>query len=193
MTLEDKLRLISDKELENITIKSIVSAENLSSFYEQGGRSHSDESYNYWFKDKVMTCEHCKDTFTRFGYQKDHGDMCPMKGIDTESLLKDWLDGLSLPQLQKKYGIAETSFQKYTHRVLPNRVRPCDELMTCKHCHMTYTKSNIIRSHNDKCKLKDGKYEQLQQDILDGMTLDSLCKKYGLSKTSVIKYKQQTK
>jgi len=177
-TLEDKLRELSLDELNKWTVKSLTFLETVTSCNKGDYKQKKD-----------ITCEHCKTLTTPFGYQTSHGDKCSLKGIDKESLLKDWLDGISLPQLQKKYGIPETSFQKYTQRVLPKRVRPCDELITCEHCHRVHTKSNHFRSHGDKCKLK-GRWNEFENDIKSGMGMLDVRKKYGLAGCTIRKYKE---
>jgi len=178
MTLEDKLRLISDKELENMTIKSLTFLETITLCNKGDYKQKKD-----------ITCEHCKTLTTSFGYQRSHGDKCSLKGVDIDCIKKDWLDGLSKEDIRQKHDISYHKMDSLQKTHLPSRVRACDELMTCEHCHSVQNKGNYIRFHGDKCKLK-GRWNEFENDIKSGMTKMDVRKKYGLAGDTITKYKE---
>jgi transposase len=182
----------SRDDLNEVTIYKLRSSENLSDHRNSGEDSHTEESRKYWFGDKVMECEHCFNKVSRIGYQKDHGDNCSLKNLDKESLLDDWNNHMNHTDICSKYGISEHALKKLSKNFLPNRVRPSDVLHTCLHCNTSATKSNIFRFHNDNCKLKDGKYEELRTDIMvHKFNKRQVREKYGLAGDTIYKFKKR--
>ncbi len=127
-------------------------------------------------------CEHCHTTYQRCNYKQFHGEFCVFSVININDVRNDLLEGMSMPDVEKKYRIGNSTIRKIKKGYYGNGKYPpikVDSRRTkrvCPHCNTTGTKSN----HFDNCQFKNGKLEKIQTMLSKGYSISATSRYFGL-------------
>ena len=174
MTLEDKLRLISDKELENITIKKISTAE--------VGRSYDRTYFMDDFKKsskQETTCPHCKRSGKGNSFKGRHFDKCEFKGFDMDKV-DELLKTSRMKILSKELGISFQMLKAYSKDkglYNPHSPKGGNHFDVCPHCD---TKGLYKDRHFDNCTFKGVDLELVKKELLSGTLPSKVSDMFGL-------------
>lgn len=172
----------SQKSFKNIN--DYISNESRSKGGKKSG-NHNVES-GHW--DKVtntpMKCEHCNTTFARKNYMQYHGEFCVFSVVNIEEVRNDLLEGMSMPELEKKYRIGNKTIRNIKSgyygdgKYPPIKVDSRNVKRTCPHCNTTTSDKS---AHFDNCHFKRGKLDKIRKHLAGGWSMEVTAKRFGVT------------
>lgn len=154
----------------------------------RGGKTSGDNNVKSGHWDKVtntpIKCEHCHTTYKRCNYMQYHGEFCVFSVVNIEEVRNDLLEGMSQPEVEKKYRIGNPTIRKIKQgyygdgKYPPIKVDSRRVKRTCPHCNTTTSDKS---AHFDNCHFKGGKLEKIQQHLRKGYSVSMIARRFGMN------------
>ena len=129
-------------------------------------------------------CEHCHTTYQRCNYMQFHGEFCVFSVVNIEDVRNDLLEGMSIPDVEKKYRIGGPTIGSIKRgyygdgKYPPIKVDSRKVKRVCPHCNTTTSDKS---AHFDNCHFKNGKLEKIQHHLRNGWSMEVTARRFGLS------------
>jgi transposase-like protein len=153
----------------------------------RGGKTSGDNNVKSGHWSKVafepMKCEHCHTTYQRSNYMQFHGEFCVFSVVNIEEVRNDLLEGMSMPDVEKKYRIGNPTIRKIKRggfgdgKYPPIKVDSRRTKRVCPHCNTT---TGSKANHFDNCPFKKGKLDKIHTMLRKGYSVSAAARYFGL-------------
>ena len=154
----------------------------------RGGKTSGKQNVESGHWDKVafepMYCEHCHTTYQRSNYLQFHGEFCVFSVVNIEDVRNDLLEGMSMPDVEKKYRIGNPTIRKIKKGYYGNGKYPpikVDGRNTHKICPHCNTKVGTGAFHFDECPFKNGKLKRIYTMLGRGYSVSTIAKHMNMN------------
>ena len=128
-------------------------------------------------------CEYCHTTYQRSNYMQFHGEFCVFSVVNIEEVRNDLLEGMSMPDVEKKYRIGGPTIRKIKRggfgdgKYPPIKVDSRRTKRVCPHCNTTVGNKG---NHFDNCPFKKGKLDKIHTMLRKGYSVSATARYFGL-------------